>query len=115
MKKRLSERAVLFSGAFILIIFALFNHLWCGKQWVGSLSLFTGFTMLTHLEYFSRESILHGFMSSTLTVLMTWGVYESLISLFLIQFESFLRIGAALFVHHWIAKGIKAGLKKRRD
>ncbi|GEN52792.1 hypothetical protein [Halobacillus faecis] len=115
MRKRPSQRAILFSCAFILMIFALFNHLWGGEQWVGSFSLFTGFTMITYLEYFSHESILLGFMSSTLTVLMTWVVYEWLISLFLIEFESYFRIGVALFIHHWVAKGIKAGLKKRRD
>ncbi|MGR9050734.1 hypothetical protein ACQ4XT_19025 [Halobacillus faecis] len=115
MKKRPYQRAILFSCALILIIFALINHLLGGNQWIGNVSLFTGFTVITYLEYFSYESILLGFMSSTSTVLITWGVYESLMSLFLDGFKSYIRIGAALFIHHWVAKGIKAGLKKRRD
>ncbi|WLR47451.1 hypothetical protein LC065_18360 [Halobacillus litoralis] len=109
------QRAILLSCAFILIIFALINHLSGGDQWIGNVSLFTGFTTITYLEYFSHEAIVLGFMSSTLTVLMTWGVYESLMSLFLDEFGSYLRIGAVLFVHHWLAKGINGGLKKRRE
>ncbi|MBN9653995.1 hypothetical protein J0K78_06945 [Halobacillus sp. GSS1] len=117
MKKRPSQPAILLISAFILIIFALFIHLWGGEQWIGNVSLFTGFTMITYLEYFSNESIVLGYLYFIQTTLVTLGVFKILMPLFLVEFkfESYIRIGASLFIHHWVVKGIKVRLKKEES